>query len=296
MRGIVAVMVLKKLDELLKARGCEKELSSCFDLIVGTSTGGLIASSLVFPNTENGKANYDDLESTYMKVGRSIFPSGTIRNIVNVPHQVIADKYSVDGLEKVLSNWFGNKKMCDAKTNLMLVSYDLLEGKVALLKSFDGNDCTVAQACRATSAAPTYFAPFRYKKMLLADGGLVATNPSIYAYAEAKKLYPDCKKFHLLSIGTASQVHRMSENETSGLLNWIDQISPAYLTAQKGTVDYIMNQLDDVEYTRIDKECSEPIKMDDSRDSSMKTLRDFGIKLADESSEILSNIVTKLDR
>lgn len=298
MRGIVPVMVLQRLEILMREAHADKPIQSYFDLIAGTSTGGLIASSLVFPErmSKDSQVDLGFLENVYMTCGRKIFPStGGFRGIVNVPYQVVADKYPVDGLEELLANWFGDVKLNEAKVPTLLMAYNLTEGNAELMKSYEPCDLTVAQACRATSAAPTYFAPMKHSGCLLADGGIAANNPSLYAYHEAKKMYPDCKKFHILSIGTAAQLHR-TDKDTSGLLSWIDQISPMYMTAQKQTVSYTMANLDDVEYVRIDRELDEALKMDDVKEKSLQKLRDFGKQLADDNEQVLKDFARKLVR
>lgn len=302
MRGIVPVMVLQKLESIMRASGADKAFQSYFDFIAGTSTGGLIASSLTFPDklenvefNETNQVDFKFLEDTYMSIGKKIFPSSSgLRGIVNVPHQVIGDKYPVAGIESVLSEWFSDTKLNEAKVPTLLMAYNLSEGKEAMLKSYESNDMTVAQACRATSAAPTYFAPLEFEGSLLADGGVTANNPALYAYYEAKKLYPNCTKFHILSLGTAAQIHRTKNDEVSGLINWIDQVSPMYMTAQKQTVEYVLNKMPDVDYLRIDKEFTELIKLDDTKEKSMKSLYEFGLNLASEYEDKLKDFVDKL--
>lgn len=307
MRGIVPVMILQKLESFVREAGSEKALQKHFDLIAGTSTGGLISSGLVFPGSFSGKdysgikqVDFKAFEDIYMTVGKTIFPTaGGFRSLVNVPLQVITDKYPVEGLETLLDTWFGETKLSEAQVPTLLMAYNLSKGKEEMLRSYanDGlsKDMKASQACRATSAAPTFFASLNYEGNLLVDGGITANNPSLYAYLEAKKLYPDCKKFHILSIGTASQIHR-TEDETAGLVNWIDQVSPMYMTAQKQTVAYAMERFDDVDYVRIDREFDEPVKMDDTRDSTMQKLRAFGIQIAQDYEAQLKDFASKLVR
>ena len=295
MRGIIPVIVLERLEKYLRELGCDKTLASCFDLIAGTSTGGLITLALTCPSTlkskecSNGKQILlEELEKRYTESGEDVFPSPAtdVLGIVKAVKYVAFNKYSNAGIERLLKKWFSDSKMSDASVPAFVVTYDISRGHEYLVSSYGTGEFPVWEAGRATSAAPTYYAPLEKvidgKARMLADGGVIANNPSLYAYAEAKKLYPDCKKFHILSIGTANDVHTTQQGETNGLISWIDQVFPMYSTAQRRTVDYLMADAGLADYVRIDALMDKPVKMDDTRPESIETMRQFGLVLADK--------------
>lgn len=291
MRGIIPVVILKKLEEYMRQNGADKTLSSYFDFIAGTSTGGLIALSLTCPSTletidcKNGKQiDLSALENVYMTIGKEVFPqsSAGLFGIGKAVRQVAFDKYSYHGIQSLLQGWFNDVPLSNACVPTLIMSYDIGLGKESMLRSYEDEGILAWEAGRATSAAPTYFAPFEKEDKLLADGGVIANNPSLYAYVEAKKMYPECRCFHILSIGTANDVHTTSRNETSGLISWIDQVSPMYMTAQRRTVDYIMEDSGLADYLRINTPMDTSIKMDDVRDESMKKLYSFGVELSEK--------------
>lgn len=288
MRGVIPIAVLQLFEKELKEKGVEKNLASCFDLIAGTSTGGLIALSLAYKKD----ASLEELMNTYMTSGNTIFPAEPV-SLFGI-RRLISDKYPASGIESVLDSWFGDKKMSETDVPVMAVSYDLSIGKEALIRSWVESDFSVKKAGRATTAAPTYFAPLAMGSSLLADGGVIANNPALFAYQEAKALYPNCRKFHILSISTGAKNHTMESNQTSGLLSWAEDIVPLYSTAQKRMTDYLMYGNPEVSYTRIDAPLSESIKMDDTSVLAMEILKNFGKNMAEEFKELLSDFAEKI--
>ncbi len=296
MRGIIPVIILEKLEYYMRKEGADKTLSSYFDFIAGTSTGGLISLSLTCPSKlkhnefSNGpQIDLSELENTYMTIGEQVFPpvNADFFGIGRAVRQIAFDKYPYTGIENLLKNWFEDVPLNSADVPTLIMAYDIGCGKEAMLRSYKDEGFLAWEAGRATSAAPTYFAPFEKDGNLLADGGVIANNPSLYAYVEAKKMYPECRCFHILSIGTANDIHTTSRDSTSGLLSWIDQVSPMYSTAQRRTVDYIMEDSGLADYLRINSPMDTSIKMDDIREESMKKLYSFGVELSEKYDEQL---------
>ena len=293
MRGVIPLAVLEHFEKILRDRGIEKNIASCFDLIAGTSTGGLIALSLSCKK----ESSIEEILNTYKKSGSTIFPQEQVGLFdLGSLRRLIAEKYPSTGIEKVLDSWFGDKKMADASVPVMAVSYDLSIGKETLIRSWKEGDFPVKEAGRATTAAPTYFSPLVKGSSILADGGIIANNPSVYAYYEAKKLYPDCKKFHILSLSTGAKIHTMGSNQISGILNWAEDILPLYSNAQKRLADYLLYNNHEVEYTRVDAPLSESIRMDDVSVQAMEKLENFGKDMALEYNELLLEFAEKLKR
>lgn len=72
----------------------------------------------------------------------------------------------------------------------------------------------------------------------------------------------------------------MTFDETNGLLNWKDQVSPMYSTAQKCTTDIVLQNMEDVDYIRIDEPLDLDIKMDDTNPINMKKMEEFAKDIA----------------
>ena len=279
MRGIIPVVILQELEKSIRENGGTDDIATYFDLIAGTSTGGLITLALscgsALPHVDMNGSDQIELSAllnNYMTMGKEIFQAQT--SFFGL-RQFVSDKYNSNNIQNLCKRWFGTETMENAKVPTMIVAYDLSKGCQKIITSYgEGSDCPVWVAARSTSAAPTFFAPVAYKEELLVDGGVVANNPALFAYFDAKTLYPECEKFHILSISTGGAYHTMSIDSTKGLMNWADQVSPMYSTAQKRTTDLVMRKMPDADYVRIDDPLPNPVKMDETNPASLNYMKD----------------------
>lgn len=307
MRGIVPATILANISHQLEAQGSKIPLYAYFDLIAGTSTGGLLALGLSIPAPKSnlpgdGKEAipvYEDiigrrffggkpkqrflgtippsidmtaLEQLYFERGSSIFPKSQSRRF----GQIFIDKYDEEPLEHFLFELFGDTPLREANVPTLIVAYDNDEGQPFYLTSYDSGSFRYWEAGRATSAAPTFFKPAvlydreQHKTVSLIDGGVIANNPSLFAYQEAKKLYPEATHFHILSLSTASVNYTFKTNGSStGVIGWIDPtkgapIQKIYANAQLQVVDSIAKAIPDLSYTRVHGEVGRDFKMDET--------------------------------
>lgn len=174
-----------------------------FDLIAGTSTGGIIALALGLGIPAA------DVLGFYSKHGPIIFPQGFARKTaLGVKHFFWA-KYDSHPLRVALEATLGTALMGDAKTRLMIPSQNLETGEVHVYKTRHAERLMLdykeqmVDVAMATSAAPTYFPTHRSAHGLpLVDGGMWANNPSGFAVVEALSvLNIPAESIHLLSLG-----------------------------------------------------------------------------------------------
>ena len=298
MRGIVPVVLLRKLESLIRENGGTDDIARYFDLIAGTSTGGLITLALTCKSTIpsidcNGSAqvNLDSLLEQYMSMGSEIFP----KKIAGSIQQFITDKYDSTNIQNCVKRWFGTTTMKHAKVPTLVMAYDISAGQPMMIRNYaDEADYPAWVAGRATSAAPTYFSPCEYKGKLLVDGGIIANNPVIYAYFEAKKLYPDCERFHILSISTSGSYHTMKGKVAKGLVKWGDHVYPMFDTAQKRTAELVITQMQDVDYLRIDDPLPKEVEMDETDPVTLNSIKDAAETIAENHSEELKDYCIKL--
>lgn len=156
-----------------------------FDLIAGTSTGGIIALALGL-----GHAACDILEF-YLENGRSIFPSEALE-LIGEARQAMGSRYSPGKLEQKLDDFFGDAELGDSRTRLLIPAYHADVGDIYIFKTAHDSRLRVdylermAVVARATGAAPTYFSPVALEPGLrLIDGGVWANNPVLLAVTEA---------------------------------------------------------------------------------------------------------------
>ena len=184
-RGIIPATVLVDLERRLAPR----PLASAFDLIVGTSTGGIIALGLTVPTASTLDIPRNGCSSSTCPTERRSSRGGPIP----LPRSAWVregTRYSVAGLEEALGRLLGDTPLTAALTGVVVTSYDLAYGEPVMLSSRpelgDVSDVTMVVAARATSAAPMFFKPQIVKdgdrERMLVDGGLYVNNPSVLGY------------------------------------------------------------------------------------------------------------------
>jgi len=237
-KGVFPAKFLANMEERLKELGYEHtSLKQYFDLICGTSTGGIIAIALGLGIPAQ------TILDIYLNHAKDIF--GNRRPWYG---QLWYAKHDRTNLEKLIRNTFKehfggeDPRLNDCKPAALCIPiFDLFEGKPSVLKTRHHERFTrdyhipAYQAALATAAAPTYFDPFSgyYKKIgsdteesftNKVDGGVFANNPALLGIIEAQKAFgKSLHEIQVLSIGTGT--HRFSDLESRskwGILYWIN--------------------------------------------------------------------------
>jgi patatin-like phospholipase/acyl hydrolase len=252
-RGIIPAIILAELQKRLG-----KNLYEAFDLIAGTSTGGIIALGIGTRGNNGQPYTPDELLNLYVANGPAIFK----KNILTPEKELLFPKYSPDGLEKVLEKFFQATEFKTALTPLLISSYDL-QGQLPFffkshrIASDPKYNWNVTSIARATSAAPTYFPPLHLSKgaedYALVDGGVFVNNPSMAAYAEARSLYPDSPQAVVVSVGTGNRQDsiKYAQAKDWGLVGWAKQIVPVFMDSVSESVDYQLNLMPGCTYHRL---------------------------------------------
>lgn len=214
-RGLIPALVLAEIEKKIG-----KATADCFDLIAGTPTGGILALGLSKDNG-SGRPQYsaNDLAKIYQLNGKEIFPSAMWNGILSIGGWV-KERYPAKGIEGVLDRYFGNETIGTCLTNTLITSYEIFERGSYFIKSWREDDAGIKMkdAARATSAAPKFFEPALIKvgdkQKACIDGGIFINSPSVSAYVEAKKIFPDEKDFFVVSLGTGE-----FEEPTAAVIN-----------------------------------------------------------------------------
>ena len=252
-RGIIPAVIL---SELQKCIG--KDLWRTFDLIAGTSTGGIIALGIGTQGNKGAPYSPSELLDLYVQNGPAIFH----KNFFTPARQLILPKYSPDSLEATLTKFFQDTELQAALTPLLISSYDLQGQLPFFFKSHriaadPSYNWKVTEVARATSAAPTFFPPFHLTKgnqdYALVDGGVFVNNPSMAAYAEARALYPAAAEVVVVSVGTGDRQDQITYTSAKGwgLLGWAKQIVPVLMDSVSEAVDFELNSLPGCTYYRL---------------------------------------------
>jgi patatin-like phospholipase/acyl hydrolase len=255
-RGIIPAIILDAIQQRLG-----KEAWQSFDLIAGTSTGGIITVGIGTACNDGKPYSPQQLVNLYVQNGASIFK----KSFFTPAEELARPKYSPAGLETVLAKFFRDAQFKSAFTPLLVSSYDLQSQLPFFFKSHkiylsDDYNWWVRDIARATSAAPTYFPPFHLARgnqdYALVDGGVFVNNPSMAAYVEARKLYPSVAKVIVVSVGTGDRQDRISYAQAKdwGLLGWAKQIVPVLMDSVSEAVDYELKYLPECTYYRLQVE------------------------------------------
>lgn len=211
--GIKSIITLKILDYIETKTG--KRTTELFDLISGTSSGGLMTLYFSIPDENDPtKSKYSAAEIIKLveNDAQTIFKPRPIARVVGKSTvQLFKPAYPKKNIETAMENRFKDLKLSDAPTNAMIVSFDTQVTTPFCFKTYDKkiNHAFMKEAGMATSISPFYFDPILFKDIenrehTLIDGGLAAKNPAMYAYTEAKLLYPT-SKILLVSLGAGYQ-------------------------------------------------------------------------------------------
>ncbi|XP_058228440.1 patatin-like protein 3 [Rhododendron vialii] len=276
-RGIIPGVVLSYLEsQLQELDGADARLADYFDVVSGTSTGGLIAAMVTAPNKDN-RPLYPAKEIVpfYLQNCPKIFPQvgGPFAGIIEIFKVLTGPKYNGKYLHRLIKGILGNTKLHQSLTSLVIPTFDIRTLEPTIFSTFQvtGNpviDAPLADICISTSAAPT-FLPAHYftntdqngnlREFNLIDGGVAANDPILVALAEVNKemfkenpdFYPmkplDYGRFLVISIGTGTQKndHKYSARRAAkwGIFGWLYDMGSAPLIsvfsdASSDMVDY----------------------------------------------------------
>lgn len=225
-KGLFSAAVLSFLEDDHHVRATDH-----FDLIVGTSTGGIIALALGIGMRPH------EIVSFYIKEGPRIFPPCFFSKGIHY----IRHKFSPLNLENALKSCFGEARLADSKKPLVIPSYNLGDDDIYIFKTPHHErlkrDWKVPmwKVAMATSAAPTYFPSFRKVDHLrLVDGGVWANNPCMIGIIEAVSLFEvPLDAIRVLSLGTTDVVKGRPDNlDKGGLWQWRKEAVEVILRGQ----------------------------------------------------------------
>ncbi|MFN7931773.1 MAG: patatin-like phospholipase family protein [Bryobacteraceae bacterium] len=249
-RGIIPAIILSQLEEYVGL-----PISSIFDLIAGTSTGGILALGLAKP-TYNNQPEYSaaSLVALYEQHGSLIFRRPAWRKSRPL-RTLFEERYESRGLESVLDRYFGNCRLKSALTNVLVTSYEIERRFPFLFRSNVARqtptyDFPMKLVARATSAAPTFFEPVKINAdgptgyYALVDGGLYANNPALCALVEARTLFGD-EPLLVVSLGTGALTQPIVYEDARhwGLARWAKPVLDIAFDGVSSTVDYQLQRM-----------------------------------------------------
>lgn len=303
--GIRGIIPAAFLIEFEKRTG--KPICELFDLIAGTSTGGILAATLTLPNS-HGKPKYsaEQVRFAYFEHGGAIFHRSMLRSVTTLGG-LARPIYSPRTLELMLERYLGNERLHTTLTEILVTAYDMASNTPWFFKTSFAkhhrtpeDDPLLTQVVRATTAAPTYFPPLMMEGHCLVDGGVFACNPALCAYAQARNMYPEEKEFLVVSLGTGLQVHNRPCSEISnwGIADWAVPISAVMLNSSSASVDYQMRALVGNEnYVRLQVKLDDDATgMDDASDKNLRRLDSLAQQAVRQQSSTIGRLCRSLKK
>lgn len=265
--GICGILPASILAELESRFLDGKSIANCFDIIAGTSTGGIIALGLGSGKTAS------EIRDIYVERGGSIFPSGSwFTRKLRSFRRLVRYKYDAKVLEGELYRILGSKPFGESKVRLCMPSFEGRYGEPWIYKTPHHPDYKHDQHERmvrvgmATAAAPTYFRAFENDGYFMVDGGIWANNPIMNALIDALSCYDiDRRQIRILSLGCGETNFKVTpQRSKGGMFQWKDVISAAMRAQSKNALGqaYLLVGKDQV--LRLDgPETTNPIELDD---------------------------------
>ena len=267
-RAIAAVVFLKQLEI---ASG--KKIFDIFDFFIGTSAGGINAL-----NIAGLKVSCFELEDFWSKDNLAKTMSKSFWD--NASFLQTKPKYDGKGKRELLLEYFQDQSLGEAKKPVAVLAYDVENRKPRLLSSYGSPGIKMVSAASATSAAPIYYSTQEIDDgTWLIDGGIVANNPSLIGYSEARKIFPGCK-IKVLSIGTGINRRKINGRNSAkwGALNWFRHDILGVML-ESSMFDEIARDLMAKDYLRINSSTGlVNRRMDDTSDANLKRIHLMGME------------------
>lgn len=260
-RGLYTATVLKHLEQQLGT-----PLARRFDLICGTSAGGLLALGLA------AEIPAADLQVMFQTQGGRIF--GARRGWRRALGMWTMAKHSPDGLRGVLQERFGGLTIGDLKHRVLIPTVNYSKGSGQFFKTphspefYLDHNHRLVNVGLATAAAPTYFPLHQIgEEGVYADGGLVGNSPGLFGLHEAQhvlKVPRQPGSARVLAIGTMTlgATKRGASGLDWGILHWRKALFDLVISSQEQAVDSMLKHLLSADYMRID----DPATPEQSRD------------------------------
>ncbi len=245
-KGLFSAHVLAKFEEVYKTN-----ISDHFDLICGTSTGGIIALGISL------KIPMSQICDFYTKYGADIFNEkckitkfGRLKLLYN---QIVGKgKYNSDKLKSALTEVFGTRTLSESNNLLCIPAYNIISAQPRVFKKDFGiltedDKKLYVDVALATAAAPTYFPVKDISGEKYIDGGVWANNPALVGLTEYIFKFKDTYDgVEILSISSMEvPTGEVPSNPLDrSFLHWKDTLFDTFTTGQSYFNNFFMTQLE----------------------------------------------------
>ena len=267
-----------------------------FDLITGTSTGGILALGLGAGLTARA------LLDLYVYQGHRVFPPRQRRKSRWPWNRYFRNRYDRTTLDELLQQTLGSKTLRESRYRLLIPATEARHGDPAVYKTphhpgyFLDGEKPMAEVAAATSAAPTYLEPVIQDGYILLDGGIWANNPTMMGLVEALTCFKvERENVMVLSLGCGQDGFRINPKQAAGAgqLQWREIIYVAMHYQSLTAVNQAGLLIGRDRVTRLDRpEKAEPIDLDDWA-KARELLPDEALTVAQENAERITRTFLK---
>jgi patatin-like phospholipase/acyl hydrolase len=293
-RGLYTISVIEEFQRKSHGKFIEK-----FDLLCGTSIGGIIALAL-----SAGKSPAE-IKKFFLERGQDIFSPRFPYNLMTEKIRDLAfrmpgagmffgTRYSAASLKKALDDLFGNLEMKDLKIPVIIPTINFTKGSGQFYKAKTNRSLIhdahkkVVDVALATSAAPLFFPMHNMENGVHVDGGLFGNSPGLFGVHEAVHFMKAKEKnICLLSIGSLSSKYTVSKgaNLNRGLFSWGANLMKLSIAAQEISFDFLLQHKLGKRYLRIDEILTEELSRDIGLDRASESSRASLLQLAELSTQ-----------
>jgi len=265
--GICGILPASVLAEIERRFLGGLSVARHFDMITGTSTGGIIALGLAHGRTAA------EIPDVYVERGGNIFPPPTrVERLVRLVRKSHRFVYERGPLEDELLRIFKDALLGESTSRLCIPAFEGRHGEPWIFKTLHHPDYQKDRVERmvkiglSTAAAPTYFEALPNNGYVMVDGGLWANNPTMNALIDALACFDvDRGQVDLLSLGCGETPFGVDANKASGgMIQWRGVIRAAMKAQSHNALGQAYLLLGKDRVMRLDApESPDPIELDD---------------------------------
>ncbi|KAI3500475.1 hypothetical protein L1887_36297 [Cichorium endivia] len=322
-RGIIPGVILRYLESQLQELDNEEaRLADYFDVIAGTSSGGLLTAMLTTPD-QNSRPLYaaKDIVPFFLENTPKIFPQigGPFAEIIKQSKALIGPQYDGEYLKDLVTGILGTTRLNQTLTNIVIPSFDIKTMQPVIFSSFQvptlpSKDAQLSDICIGTSSAPTYL-PAHYfqngdEEFNLIDGAIAANNPCLVAMGEVTRqvmkqnpnfseIPPlDYARYLVISLGTGTQKQQplydakmaakwgvlgwLVNNGSAPLIEFFQQASADLVVMRNNIVFEALNSIDNYLRIQDDTLTGDLASVDKATAENLNNLVDVGERLLDK--------------
>lgn len=322
-RGIVPAAVLSYLEEKIQdVMGDNRiRIGNLVDFVAGTSTGSIVGSLMLLPNSTKMTPKYkmSEIVQMYFDLGDDVFKKHFWHNLKTM-WGIFGPQFPNSNIEEPLFNFFGHHKLDDLLKPCMFSGYDITKRRVNFYTNRDENKkyahYYVKDVVRGSTSIPAYFKPAFFQDGVdintIVDGGLFANNPAMSAYVEVSKTLFNNRKITkrydphnliILSLGTGEinqKSYKYKKVKRWGKAQWMLPSLDVLLTSHSEVTNYQMEKLFEAyDFKHNYKRINPPIRiasssaLDASKNNLTNLLKDVN-RYIEENKEMLNTLAREI--